>query len=122
MPDNKLDTTIRDEVRKQVTQKIIGWLIAGIIALLGFAAVGWWFYIKPTVDAYIADVAEVKLTEILSDPKVVSAVIGGQPKNSECSHPGKMIIQTESDGINATLWVCLHPDEVVSWKNFPIGK
>ncbi len=102
MPDNKLDTTVRDEVRKQVTQKIIGWLIAGIIALLGFAIGGWWFYLKPKVDAYIASVAENQLTEILPLGAVIPFALDTCPDGWEDFKPayGRFIRGIDKSGEN----------------------
>jgi len=34
-------------VRKELLTKFATWIIAGGVALFGFAAIGWWFYFKP---------------------------------------------------------------------------
>lgn len=44
----------KKEVGKQSRQQAAKWLIAGVSALIVFALTGWWFYLSPKIDAYIA--------------------------------------------------------------------
>ena len=37
------------EIRKEATKKIAQWVIVGGAGLLGLAAAGWWFYLKPYI-------------------------------------------------------------------------
>lgn len=39
----------KDAVRKEATDRAAKWTVGAVVALLGFAAVGWWFYLQPKI-------------------------------------------------------------------------
>jgi hypothetical protein len=44
-----LASVAKAAVRTEAIQQSAKWVIGGAVALVGFAAVGWWFYFKPSV-------------------------------------------------------------------------
>ena len=47
----------RNELEKQAQQQAAKWIVAGVVALTLFAGTGWWFYLQPKIDEYIAGAA-----------------------------------------------------------------
>ncbi len=52
---NEERSEIRNEVKRQVREQSVKWVIAGILTLFAFALSGWWLLLKPKIDGYIFD-------------------------------------------------------------------
>jgi len=57
MVDN-LNQQYKSEIRKQAVQQAAKWTLAGALALILFAATGWWLYLQPKIDEYIVSASD----------------------------------------------------------------
>jgi microcystin-dependent protein len=73
---------LRRDLRKEVSQQAARWLVAAVVAGVGFAATGWWLYLKP------------KLVEIAGG--VPSGVIAGFDGPDGC--PAGWAVFTDAAG------------------------
>lgn len=55
---DELNQQYKTEIRKQAVQQAAKWTLAGAIALILFAATGWWLYLKPKIDNYIVSASD----------------------------------------------------------------
>ena len=56
MAQSEEAANFKSEFRKEIIAQGSKWLVGAVIALIGFALMGWWFYLKPQLNSVIGGI------------------------------------------------------------------